>query len=241
MDQKLSALIVDDERLARKELSKMLGDYKNIFICGEAEDVPTALETIKKTNPDIIFLDIQMPGKSGFDLLEEVSTTAKIIFVTAYDEYAIRAFEVNALDYLLKPIAPIRLQKAIERVQLKQEQGIPSEKQIKYEDRLFINFDSHMHFIKISSIHNITAAGDYTQVYLTDNKSGLTLKSMKEWEKRLPENFFCRIHRSTIINMEYMDHLEEWFNYSYRVYMKGVKDPFLLSRRYVSKLKSIMG
>lgn len=241
MKQKLSALIVDDERLARKELSSMLADYKNISICGEAEDVPSALEAIKNTNPDIIFLDIQMPGKSGFDLLEEVSTIAKIIFVTAFDEYAIRAFEVNALDYLLKPIAPERLQKAIERIQMEQDQEAQPEKKLNYEDRLFINFDSNLQFLKISSILSITAAGDYTQVLLATNKNGLTLKSMKEWENRLPENYFCRIHRSTIINMEYIERLEEWFNYSYRVYMKGVKEPFLLSRRYVARLKSRMG
>lgn len=241
MKQKFSALIVDDERLARKELSTMLAEYKNISICGEAEDVPSALEAISKTNPDIIFLDIQMPGKSGFELLDEITTEAKIVFVTAYDEYAIRAFEVNALDYLLKPIAPERLQKAIERIQLQQEQGSHPEKNLNYEDRLFINFDSHLQFLKISSILSITSAGDYTQVVLANKKNGLTIKSMKEWEMRLPDNYFCRIHRSTIINMEHIDHLEEWFNYSYRVYMHGVEQPFLLSRRYVAKLKNMMG
>lgn len=241
MKQKLSALIVDDERLARKELSTMLADYKNISICGEAEDVPSALKAIKDASPDIIFLDIQMPGKSGFDLLKEIPTTAKIIFVTAFDEYALRAFEVNALDYLLKPIAPERLQKAIERIQMEQDQEAQPEKKLHYEDRLFINFDSHLQFLKISSILSIIAAGDYTQVMLNNSTNGLTLKSMKEWENRLPENYFCRIHRSTIINMEHIERLEEWFNYSYRVYIKGVKEPFLLSRRYVTKLKSKLG
>ncbi|MCK5343701.1 MAG: response regulator, partial [Candidatus Heimdallarchaeota archaeon] len=170
----MSALIVDDERLARKELSKMLVDYENIHICGEAEDGPSAIEAIKDTNPDIIFLDIQMPGKSGFDLLEEISTTAKIIFVTAYDEYAIRAFEVNALDYLLKPITTERLQKAIERIELKQDQKLIPEKKINYEDRLSISFNSQLQFLKISSILSITSAGDYTKVVLINNKNGLT-------------------------------------------------------------------
>ncbi len=241
MRDKLTALIVDDERLARKELSTMLAEYEGILVCAEAEDAPSAVKAIEKDNPDIIFLDIQMPGKSGFDLLEEISTKAKIIFITAFDEYAIRAFEVNALDYLLKPITSERLQRAIERVQVEQEQEALPRKKLRYDDRLFTNFDSKLHFLKISSILKIAAAGDYTELFLKDGKKGLTLKSMKEWEARLPENNFCRIHRSSIINMEYIDRMEEWFNYSYRIYMKGSKDPLLLSRRYVAKLKSRMG
>jgi len=114
--QTYRALIVDDERLARQELKSMLSGYEKIEIAGEAEDVPGAVKAIQKLEPDIIFLDIQMPGKSGFDLLEETSYSGSIIFVTAFDEYAIRAFEVNALDYLLKPINPERLQTAIERL-----------------------------------------------------------------------------------------------------------------------------
>jgi len=241
MNQKLSALIVDDERLARKELSSMLVDYAHIAICGEAVDVPTAIDAIAEFNPDIIFLDIQMPGKSGFELLEMVQTEAKIIFVTAYDEYAIRAFEINALDYLLKPINSDRLQKAIERIENASQEPEISTKKLKYEDRLFINFNGHLQFIKINSILSITSAGDYTQLVLTDKRNGLTLKAMKEWEQRLPENYFCRIHRSSIVNMEYIERLEDWFNYSHRVYLRGVEDPLLLSRRYAVKLKNKLG
>ena len=241
MENKLSALIVDDERLARRELAGMLADYDFIHICGEADDVPTALQQVHTLKPDIIFLDIQMPGKSGFDLLKDLDPDIKIIFVTAFDEYAIRAFEVNALDYLLKPIHPERLAAAIDRIQTDSEQEVSPNKILKYEDRLFLHFNTGMNFLKISSILSISAAGDYTQVLLHDNKKGLTPKSMKEWEQRLPESYFCRIHRSTIINMEHIERLEEWFNYSYRVYMKGQKEPYSLSRRYVAKLKSKMG
>lgn len=238
MDQKLLALIVDDERLARKELSVMLEPYNQISICGQAEDVLSAKKAIEEYNPDVIFLDIQMPGKSGFELLEMVQTEANIIFVTAFDEYAIRAFEINALDYLLKPITKERLQKAIERILNNSQANEIPDKKLLYEDRLFINFDSHLQFIKIDSILSITSAGDYTKLVLTDKRQGLTLKSMKEWEQRLPENYFCRIHRSNIVNMEYIERLEEWFNYSHRVYLAGQEEPLLLSRRYASKLKN---
>jgi two-component system LytT family response regulator len=216
----------------------MLKEFDNLKIIGEAEDVPTAIHAIKSLNPDVIFLDIQMPGKSGFELLNEVHTNAKIIFVTAFDEYAIRAFEVNALDYLLKPISQHRLAAAVERIGNSIKPDL--NRNLNYDDRLFIMIDSQMRFLKISSIKSISAAGDYTELNSNDFSKGLTSKSMKEWELRLPENCFCRIHRSTIINMEYIDHLEEWFNYSYRVYLKGNATPFLLSRRYVAKLKAKM-
>src|SRR5688500_1583009 len=127
------ALIVDDERLARKKLRSMLADFSNIEIAGEADSVSEAIKTIEKTNPEIIFLDIQMPKQNGFDLLEQIETNAKIIFVTAYDEYAIRAFEINALDYLLKPVNPKRLKQTIERLSTESPNPANNDK-LKYDD-----------------------------------------------------------------------------------------------------------
>ncbi len=241
MKTQYKALIVDDERLARKEIISMLKDYENIIINGEAEDVPSAIKAITKQKPDVIFLDIQMPGKSGFDLLNEINIDSKIIFVTAFDEYAIRAFEINALDYLLKPISPGRLQKAIGRLDKNENSNNNSLRKLKYNDRLFLSIDSQMQFLKVSSILSISSAGDYSELLTFNGKKELTQKSMKEWEARLPENYFSRIHRSTIINMEFVERLEEWYNYSYRVYLKGTKNPYLISRRYVSKLKERLG
>ncbi len=241
MKTQYKALIVDDERLARKEIISMLKDYENIIIYGEAEDVPSAIKAITKQKPDVIFLDIQMPGKSGFDLLNEINIDSKIIFVTAFDEYAIRAFEINALDYLLKPISPGRLQKAIGRLDKNENSNNNSLRKLKYNDRLFLSIDSQMQFLKVSSILSISSAGDYSELLTFNGKKELTQKSMKEWESRLPENYFSRIHRSTIINMEFVERLEEWYNYSYRVYLKGTKNPYLISRRYVSKLKERLG
>jgi len=241
MKKKYTSIIIDDERLARKELISMLKDFEQIEVIGEAEDVPSAIKLIDSCKPQILFLDIQMPGKSGFDLLNELKIEAHIIFVTAFDEYAIRAFEVNALDYLLKPITHERLEKALNRIgETETSQEIILNK-LNYEDRLLIAVDSHLQFLKIDSIISINSAGDYSEVHYTNDQKGLTNKSMKEWEQRLPENYFCRIHRSTIINMEFVDKMEEWFNYSYRVFLKGISEPYLISRRYVSKLKEKLG
>ena len=240
MPKEYNALIVDDERLARKELVSMLQEFNNIKIVGEADSVSTAVKAVEKFDPDIIFLDIQMPGGSGFDLLDKTDIKSKIIFVTAYDEFAIRAFEVNALDYLLKPVNPERLQAAIERLE-KEESPEENLRKLKYDDVLFILLDSQYKFINIKNILCINAAGDYTELALTDGKNGITVKSMKEWEYRLPEQNFCRIHRSTIINIEYIERIEEWFNYSFRVFIKGVEKPLVMSRRYAAKLKEKYG
>jgi two-component system LytT family response regulator len=236
-----NALIIDDERLARKDLISLLRAHDNITVVGEADDVPSAATAIEKLNPDIIFLDIQMPGDSGFDLLEKVDIDAHLIFVTAYDEYAIRAFEVNALDYLLKPVNPDRLAKALEKVASRDQSARARRQKLNYEDRLFLMLGKHFKFLKVNSILNITAAGDYSEVTTQEGHKGLTLKSMKEWETRLPDQHFIRIHRSTIINMEFIEKIEEWFNYSFRVYLQGLAEPYVISRRYATKLKDRLG
>ena len=236
-----NVLVVDDERLARKDLIALLGAYDNIRVVGEADDVPSAAKAIEKLSPDVIFLDIQMPGESGFDLLDKADVEAQVIFVTAYDEYAIRAFEVNALDYLLKPVNTDRLTKALEKLELR-EQEIPAKvRKLDYDDRLFLMLGKHFKFLRVNTILNISAAGDYSEVLTSDGHGGLTLKSMKEWEARLPPQHFIRIHRSTIINMEFVDRVEEWFNFSFKVYLKGIEEPFLISRRYAVRLKDKLG
>jgi two-component system LytT family response regulator len=241
MKKTLTALVVDDERLARKDLISLLSPYERIQVVGEADSVPSAIKAIRALNPDVIFLDIQMPGDSGFDLLDKIDVEAQVIFVTAFDEYAIQAFEVNALDYLLKPVNPDRLARAIERLEHR-EPDIPLKtRELKYDDRLFLMLGKHFKFLKINTITNIRAAGDYSEVMTCDGLKGLTLKSIKEWDARLPSQQFLRMHRSTIINMEFIEKAEEWFHYSFRVYLKGLEEPFVLSRRYVSKLKDRLG
>lgn len=241
MKENISAIIIDDERLARKELASMLSEFSNISILGEADDVTSAVEQIEKHNPDVIFLDIQMPGESGFDLLNKIDKELKVIFVTAYDEYAIEAFEINALDYLLKPINPERLKKAVKRLSDAKEGIKTSVKPLKYDDHLLITINNRLKFVPVKTIIAISAAGDYSNIVFIDEKKGLTLKTMKEWEKRLPSNYFCRIHRSSIINLNFVDSIEEWFNNSFKVYLNQGRLSLIMSRRYVANLKSKLG
>lgn len=213
----------------------MLDDFSNIEIVGEADSVASAVKQIEATKPEIIFLDIQMPGANGFELLEQIETSAKIIFVTAYDEYAIRAFEVNALNYLLKPVNPKRLEQTIERLETP-----PSEdgKNLEYDDFIFVNSGRKSKFIKVGSIKCILAADVYSEI-LTDDDSRrfLLLKSLTEWENRLPAKHFLRIHRSTIINFEFVELTENLPNYSYRIFLCGIAQPFTVSRRCAAKIK----
>ncbi|MDA3953339.1 MAG: LytTR family DNA-binding domain-containing protein [Bacteroidales bacterium] len=235
------ALVVDDERLARKELIGMLSDYTCIKEIHEADDVSSAIKMIDHVKPNLIFLDIQMPGETGFDLLNQIEYAGKIIFVTAYDQYAIRAFEVNAMDYLLKPVTEERLKKSINKLEKEKIKPAETEYNLKYNDRLFLTLGSQLSFIKISSIITIESEGDYTRVYIKEGKKGLVSKSMKEWELRLPANYFCRIHRATIVNLEFVENIEKWFNYSYRLHLKGKEEPYIISRRYAKQIKEKFG
>lgn len=240
MKKTYKAVIVDDEKLARQDLLSLLKDFPEIEVIAEAANAEEAKAIVSELEPEIIFLDIQMPGKDGFELLSELNTRAKIIFVTAYDEYAIKAFEINAQDYLLKPVNAKRLQTAIEHVKAVKPEIEAGAKAFDYNDSFFLMINNAYQFLKISSIIYISSAGNYSEVVTGTKLKGLVLKSMMEWESKLPANQFIRIHRNAIINLEYIDHVEEWFNYSYQVYLKGVEKPVLMSRRYASKLKEIM-
>ena len=241
MNTPIRSIIVDDEKLAREDLKVLLQEFKEIEVIGEAENVQEAAALIDSLHPELVFLDIQMPGKSGFELLNEIQTDASIIFVTAFDNYAIRAFEVNAQDYLLKPVDKDRLALALEHLK-SDETGIENnEKKLIYDDNVFLLVNNTHQFIKVNSIIKILSAGNYSEIYTTGKIKGFVLKSMREWENRLPENNFVRIHRNAIVNLDFVDHIEEWFNYSYKVHLKGIEKPLVMSRRYASKIKGKMG
>jgi two-component system LytT family response regulator len=227
----LRAVIVDDERLQRDELRQMLGQHGDIEVVGEAGTVRQAAKLISDISPDVIFLDIQMPGGSGFDLLDLIDTDAGVIFITAYDEYAIRAFEINALDYLLKPVEPDRLALSIDRLCGRTESAADAKRPFRLSDNIYVKTGNRSGILRISRIVSITAAGDYSEVHTSDGKRMLVSKSMREWESRLPANLFQRIHRSIIVSIENIDHIVDHPNTTSEVYMKGETKPLRMSRR----------
>jgi two-component system, LytTR family, response regulator len=234
---KYKAIIVDDERLARKEMRRLLSERDEVSVAGEAEDLAGAAQLIGAEKPDIVFLDIQLSGETGFDLLERVEQDFKLIFVTAFDAYAVRAFEVNAIDYLLKPVNPERLAKAIERLS---GETVPAKpvKPLEFDDRIFLELGARSLFLKVCDISHIVAAGDYSEIFTVDRRKLLIEKPLREWEERLPEKHFLRIHRQAIVNLEQIEHLEPWFNRTFQVRLKGVSEPLGVSRRYAVKLKN---
>jgi two-component system LytT family response regulator len=235
--RQLTAVVVDDERLARKDLTSMLEAHEDIAVVGQAGDARSAARLISRLDPDVVFLDIQMPGESGFDLLDRAEIRAKIVFVTAYDEYALRAFEVNALDYLMKPVSRERLAKTVERLLTADGAVGAAGSRLRYDDSLFLRVDGGMKFLKIGSIAAISAAGDYTEVVSRGKGGGLTSMSMREWEARLPAARFCRIHRSTIVNLDCVEKVEHRPNHTYEVHLTGLAKPFSMSRRYAAAFK----
>jgi two-component system, LytTR family, response regulator len=236
----LKAIIVDDERLARVNLKKLLEPHTEIEIVGEASSCESAVELINLYKPLLVFLDIQLSGETGFDLLELIDNSIKIVFVTAYDEYAIRAFEVNAIDYLLKPVNPERLKIAIERVIKKENNQKSQSKNYEYSDSIYVRLNNYAsRFIKISSITCIEPVGNYSKIVTIEGRHCLVLKTLKQWQEELPDNNFVRIHRSSIVNIEHVDHIEKKPNTRHMAFLKNKPEPLEVSRRYVKKLKSL--
>src|SRR5262245_39444415 len=237
MNRSWKAVIVDDERLARAKLRAMLEPFPQISITGEADSVESASKLINEISPDVVFLDIQMPGESGFDLVNRLQCPVKIVFVTAFDEYAIRAFEINALDYLLKPVTEERLARPLEGLPQPASPAERPNRPLDYDDFLFLTIGENSRFLRVREIKFISAADVYSEIITADQQKTLVLKPLSEWEERLPDQYFARIHRSTIINIEFVERVEKWFNYSFQVYLRETREPLTMSRRYAAKLK----
>jgi two-component system LytT family response regulator len=237
MQRVLKAIIVDDERLARLELSRLLEAFKQVSIVASADGLEPAEAFIKRYHPDVVFLDIQLGKQSGFDLLNRVGGF-EVIFVTAHEQYAIRAFESHAMDYLLKPVHPERLVDAI----LHLEERIEN-KGARLENRDFICVKSgrSIRFVKLRSIVCMRAAGDYSEVLTDAGETLFALMSLKGWEQRLAGQCFARIHRSTIVNLEYVDRIERSIRCGFRIQLKNRQLRLAMSRRYASRFQQILG
>lgn len=201
----IRALIVDDERLARSELRRLLVAHPEIDIVGEAANISEAQHAIEQHQPDLIFLDVQMPGGSGFDLLAALDGAPEVIFTTAFDSYALKAFEVNALDYLQKPIEEKRLAAALERVGNEIGKCLTSPPQQLHErHKIFIKDGEHCWFVSLSKIVLFESEGNYTRVYF-DGHRPLILRSLNQLEQRVADGRFFRVSRRHIVNMDFID------------------------------------
>jgi len=202
--KKIKVIIVDDERLAREEVKRALKNYEDFVLIGEAENADDAKILIESKMPDLIFLDIQMPEKSGFDLLESLENVPNVLFITAYDQYAIQAFEVNALDYLMKPIREERFAKAIQKIRDTIQQRSSVNRVIAKDRKIFIKDGEKRFFIQLDEIYLIESLENYTRLFFQDKKA-FQRRSLRQWEEILDENIFFRINRTEIINIKYIE------------------------------------
>ena len=243
----MKAIIIDDERLARKELINLLKDYPEIEVISESHNADHAKKNIEALKPDLIFLDIQMPGKNGFELLEELSYVPQVVFTTAYDEYALKAFEVSAFDYLLKPIEKERFKDCLNKLKdrFKEEMepvaydGVPNQEgKLGAEDQVFVKDGEKCWFVKLKKVSAFESEGNYVRVFF-DNFKPLILKSLNNLEQRLDDKVFFRANRKFIINLTWIESMESWFNGGLRVTLKDGKQ-IEISRRQAAKLKDQM-
>jgi len=236
----MKALVIDDERLARKELIKLLEEHPSIEVVGEAMNADEAEKMIEEHNPDLLFLDIQMPGKNGFQLLESLDSVPLVIFTTAYDEFALKAFEVNAMDYLLKPIQPERLSEAVHKVVEKEKikSGHAQEKKLGLQDRVFVRDGDRCWFVSLADVRMFESDGNYIKVYFENNKP-MIHKSLNALDEKLDERVFFRASRKHIVNLSWVEGIETWFNGGLVVKLRG-GDKVEVSRRQASKFKDTM-
>lgn len=244
----IKAILIDDERLARNELKKLLSEFPEIEVIAEAANADEGIERIDTLNPDLVFLDIQMPGKSGFDMLAELDRAPHVIFTTAYDEYALKAFEVNALDYLLKPVEPKRLADAIQKLHLQEEKEVyhnnnhnstlNNRTMLVDDAQVFVKDGERCWFVKLNEIRLFESVGNYAKVYFGNNKP-LILKSLNALEERLDEKTFFRANRKHIVNLRMIEKIEPYFNGGLILDLKG-GEKIEVSRRQTVKFKEMM-
>ncbi len=243
----MKALIIDDERLARNELRRLLAAYADLQVVGEAANAKQAREQLAALKPDLLFLDVQMPGETGMQFLESLEPPAPdVIFTTAYDEFAVKAFELNALDYLLKPVDPQRLTAAIERLRARRAvpasnaesgKGVARER-LAAEDKVFVREGERCWFVEVKSIRLLESEGNYTRVHF-DSAQPQLFRSLNAMEDRLDPKFFFRANRRQIINLAWIEQIEPWFSGGLLVHLKGGAK-VELSRRQAQEFREKM-
>ena len=236
--KQLNVVIVDDSRLARAELRRLLKEIEFVTIIGEAANVDQAEDIIKSSDPDLILLDIQMPEKDGFELLEELDSVPYVVFITAYNEYAVKAFEVNALDYLTKPVNPKRLEEALVKVRNSMDEIHGHESKLHEESRVFVKDGERCWFVRVGDIFLMESNGNYAKVFF-DNEHPMIHKSLNYLERRLDPDLFFRANRSQLINLKQIREIDPWFGQSIKIELQNGAS-VEVSRRQSKKFREKM-
>ena len=248
---RLRALVIEDSRLAREGLVRMLGAFTDqIEVLGQADNAESALILIEQLRPDLLFLDIHMPGDSGFELLEKLAYTPRIVFTTAFSEHAIRSFDFNTVDYLLKPISPLRLAQAVAKLaseldstQAEAAPALETKPALDLNSKIFIKDGDHCHLVALPSILYIESCKNYVRVFFTqpagETKSAYVKKSLNQIEERLPAPFFFRASRQHLVNLQAIKGIAESIREGFEITMSDGKR-LEVSRRNAAELKELL-
>jgi two-component system, LytTR family, response regulator len=235
----MKLVLVDDTRLARQELKTLLAAHPDLLLLGEADDLPAAAALIGAQRPDLLLLDIQLPSGTGFDLLEQLDPLPMVIFTTAYDQYALRAFESNALDYLVKPVDPQRLASALDRARERKaasaSQPAGSAARLGADDTVFLRDGEKCWFASLGEISRIAVDGNYVQVWFRGERAMLA-RSLSALESRLDPTLFFRANRNTLVNLRAIGAIDPWVNDGYLLRLKDGSE-VEVSRRQARELR----
>lgn len=230
-------VLVEDERLARRDLARHLAAFPSIEIVGEAATAAEAAIMLTQLRPDLVFLDVQLPDKSGFDLLATLPLGPKIIFVTAFERYALRAFKINALDYLLKPVEHERLAEALQRLEPKVEAAGEANTPLALDDRYYAAIGNFRGFIAVRTIRRLEGEGNYSVIHTTDGRRFEVKQSLQAWERRLPVENFVRISRNEIVQVALIARLMPAVQNGYEIELTGEPEARPVSRRALALLR----
>lgn len=238
-----STVIIEDSPIYLKVLEELVRENKDLELIASTTDFIEGKTILQTMIPDLILLDVEIGDMTSFDLIPFINPQSRVIFVTSHIEYAVKAFEVSAIDYLVKPVTKQRLQQAIQRFKDSMEgvgsNGISDDSDEKFsmDQRIMVAADDRYVLIEVSEIMYIEALGNYVQIYIGPEKRLVTYGSIKNWSNRLPEKFFFQIHRSTVINLDFLERIEKYTNDTGRAYLKAKPEPLEISRNFFALMK----
>lgn len=238
-----STVIIEDSPIYLKVLEELVRDNKDLEMIASTTEFTEGKAILETMIPDLILLDVEIGEMTSFDLIPFINPQSRVIFVTSHSEYAVKAFEVSAIDYLVKPVTKPRLQQAIQRFKDSMEGNHAqtsleeSEEKFSMDQRIMVAADDRYVLLEVSEIMYIEALGNYVQIFVGPEKRLVTYGSIKNWSNRLPEKFFFQIHRSTIINLDHLERIEKYTNDTGRAYLKGKADALEISRNFFSLMK----
>lgn len=238
-----STVIIEDSPIYLKVLEELVKENKDLELIASTTDFEEGKAILETMIPDLILLDVEIGEMTSFDLIPFINPQSRVVFVTSHSEYAVKAFEVSAIDYLVKPVTKQRLQQAIQRFKSSME-GLnghaghnENEEVFSMDQRIMVPADDRYVLVEVAEIMYIEALGNYVQIYIGPEKRLITYGSIKNWSNRLPEKFFFQIHRSTVINLDFLERIEKYTNDTGRAYLKNKPEPLEISRNFFSLMK----